>query len=66
MISLYLQSCTVTTVYNVQYMYSQTCLFWTPWDPKNCPDYTGVGVLISQVHLCTFTCILQWELWDHD
>ena len=26
-------------------------------DPKNCPDYRGV--LISQVHLCTF--ILQWD-----
>ena len=27
--------------------------------PKNCPDYRGV--LISQVLLYTYTCILQWD-----
>ena len=36
---------------SIVYKYSQTCLFWTPWGPKNCPDY--IGVLISQVHLYT-------------
>ena len=41
----------------ILYKYSQTCLFRTPWDPKNCPD--DRGVLISQVHLYTF--ILQWD-----
>ena len=40
--------------------YSQTCLFRTPWDPKNCPGYRGV--FISQVHLYTLvTFILQWD-----
>ena len=38
-------------------LHSQTCLFWTPWDPINHPDYRGV--LISQVHLYTY--ILQWD-----
>ena len=28
--------------------YSQTFLFWTPWDPKNCPYYKGAH--ISEVH----------------
>ena len=32
-----------------QCMYSQTCLFWSPWDPKHCPDYRSV--LISEVHI---------------
>ena len=44
--------------YSGTFEYSQTCLFWTPWDPKNCPD--DRGVLIShQIHLYTF--ILQWD-----
>ena len=35
---------------HIKFMYSGTCVLWTPWDqPKACPDYQGV--LIFQVNL---------------
>ena len=36
-------------MHTLMHIYSGTCVLWTPWDQKKCPDYQGV--LIFQVIL---------------